>query len=99
MTDLYNYIQPKTGKVSPMISKQTYDTIMKNAERLNSAIIYDRDYKYNYFGFKVRVYSSCISNTFLACVILLNPAVFSHMYSLRLYVLMFFSYDRLSCYM
>jgi ribonucleoside-diphosphate reductase subunit M1 len=25
---------------------------MENADRLNSAIIYDRDYSYNYFGFK-----------------------------------------------
>ena len=53
MTDLYNYIHPKTNKPSPMVSKGTYDVIMKNADRLNSAIIYDRDYKYNYFGFKV----------------------------------------------
>ncbi len=25
---------------------------MENSDRLNSAIIYDRDYGYNYFGFK-----------------------------------------------
>ena len=35
-----------------MISKETYDIIMANAERLNSAIVYDRDFGYNYFGFK-----------------------------------------------
>ncbi|BFZ24519.1 hypothetical protein BsWGS_27558 [Bradybaena similaris] len=52
MADLYNWINPKTGKHSPMISKETFDIIMKNADRLNSAIIYDRDYSYNYFGFK-----------------------------------------------
>lgn len=52
MSDLYHWINPKTGKHSPMISEETYNIIMKNADRLNSAIIYDRDYSYNYFGFK-----------------------------------------------
>ncbi|CAG8610344.1 669_t:CDS:10 [Funneliformis mosseae] len=50
--DLYNYINPKTGKRASMISEKTYNIVMNNSERLNSAIIYDRDYKYNYFGFK-----------------------------------------------
>lgn len=36
-----------------MIADYHYDVIMKNADRLNSAIIYDRDFNYNYFGFKV----------------------------------------------
>lgn len=35
-----------------MISDETYEAIMLNADRLNSAIIYDRDFNYNYFGFK-----------------------------------------------
>lgn len=52
MTDLYNYVNPKNGKHSPLISKETHEIIMKNADRLNSAIIYDRDYHYNYFGVK-----------------------------------------------
>ncbi|KAJ3089976.1 Ribonucleoside-diphosphate reductase large subunit [Quaeritorhiza haematococci] len=50
--DLYNYVNPKTNKPAPMISQLTYDAVMANAERLNSAIIYDRDFNYNYFGFK-----------------------------------------------
>ncbi|KAI9029734.1 ribonucleoside-diphosphate reductase large chain [Phycomyces nitens] len=50
--DLHSYINPKTDKHSPMISDYTYSVIMKNAERLNSAIIYDRDFGYNFFGFK-----------------------------------------------
>lgn len=50
--DLYTYINPKTNKHSPMISDETYKVISENAERLNSAIIYDRDFKYNFFGFK-----------------------------------------------
>lgn len=70
MEDLYKFVHPITKKHSPMISKETYDIITKNAEvkshhspllrslrsfsmqRLNSAIIYDRDFSYQYFGFK-----------------------------------------------
>jgi ribonucleoside-diphosphate reductase subunit M1 len=35
-----------------MISKETYDIVMAHAEELDSAIIYDKDFNYNYFGFK-----------------------------------------------
>ncbi|KPI92653.1 PREDICTED: ribonucleoside-diphosphate reductase large subunit [Papilio xuthus] len=52
MTDLYNIVNPHTKKRSPMISDFHYNIIMKNKERLDSAIVYDRDFKYNYFGFK-----------------------------------------------
>jgi ribonucleoside-diphosphate reductase subunit M1 len=50
--DLYDYINPKTKKAASMIAEDTYQTIMKNAEELNSAIVYDRDFNYQYFGFK-----------------------------------------------
>jgi len=53
MEDLFNYYNPATRSVTPMISQSVHDVIVKNAERFNSAIIYDRDYLYNYFGFKV----------------------------------------------
>lgn len=52
MTDLYNHVREKTGAPSPMISEFHYNVVKENAERLNSAIIYDRDFGYNYFGFK-----------------------------------------------
>ena len=52
MEDLYNFVNPKTKQHSPMISKETFEIVMANADRLNSTIIYDRDYQYNYFGFK-----------------------------------------------
>ena len=47
-----------------MISKLTYDHVMANAEQLNAAIIYDRDFNYNYFGFKTleRAYLLRINN-------------------------------------
>lgn len=35
-----------------MISEQTYETVMRHREELNAAIIYDKDFNYNYFGFK-----------------------------------------------
>lgn len=49
---LYTYVNPKTGRPCPMISQETYTHVMNNAERLNSAIIYNRDFSYNFFGFK-----------------------------------------------
>ena len=52
VTDLYHYINPKNKKAAPMISKETYETVVKHAEELNSAIVYDRDFNYQYFGFK-----------------------------------------------
>lgn len=50
--DLYNYVNPETGKKCPMISDETYEVVTKNKEKLNSAIIYNRDFEYHYFGFK-----------------------------------------------
>lgn len=52
MDDLFNYFNPATRSVSPMISLETHAIIMKNADRLNSAIIYDRDFGFAYFGFR-----------------------------------------------
>ena len=50
--DLYMMTNQVTGQPTPMISKDIYDIVQANADRLNSAIIYDRDFHYNYFGFK-----------------------------------------------
>jgi ribonucleoside-diphosphate reductase subunit M1 len=50
--DLFNYVNPKNSKHCPMISEETHRIIMKHAEELNSAIVYDRDFNYQYFGFK-----------------------------------------------
>ncbi|XP_069748363.1 ribonucleoside-diphosphate reductase large subunit isoform X2 [Narcine bancroftii] len=52
MEDLYHYVSPLTNSHSPMISKETLDIVLENKDRLNSAIIYDRDFSYNFFGFK-----------------------------------------------
>ncbi|KAK4024796.1 hypothetical protein OUZ56_010290 [Daphnia magna] len=50
--DLYNMKDAKTKKPTPMISEFHHDVIMKHSDKLNSAIIYDRDFNFNYFGFK-----------------------------------------------
>jgi len=52
MTDLYNYVNPRTGNKAPLLSNQTYKVIMDNAATLDSTIIYNRDFGYDYFGFK-----------------------------------------------
>ena len=50
--DLYNYIDSKTAKKAPLISDEVYNIIAKNADVLDSTIIYDRDFRYDFFGFK-----------------------------------------------
>lgn len=52
MKRLYTYVDPKTGENAPLISKEAYGVIKKNASLLDSTIIYDRDFGYDYFGFK-----------------------------------------------
>ncbi len=52
MKDLYNYVDPKTEKKAPLLADDVYDVITNNAEVLDSSIIYDRDFGYDYFGFK-----------------------------------------------
>ncbi|KAJ7108496.1 ribonucleotide reductase [Mycena epipterygia] len=52
MSDLYNFVNPKTGKRAALISQETYDVVSTNAATLDAAIIYNRDFNYNYFGFK-----------------------------------------------
>ncbi|MDG3583218.1 MULTISPECIES: ribonucleoside-diphosphate reductase subunit alpha [Galbibacter] len=52
MTDLYEYVNPRTGKKAPLLSDEVYEVIQKNADKLDSMIIYNRDFGYDYFGFK-----------------------------------------------
>ena len=52
MKDLYDFVNPKTGKKAPLIADDVIKIIKKNAELLDSTIIYDRDFGYDYFGFK-----------------------------------------------
>ncbi|WP_370090097.1 ribonucleoside-diphosphate reductase subunit alpha [Ekhidna sp.] len=52
MKRMYEYINPKTGENAALLSKEVYGIIRKNAKRLDDAVDYDRDYNYDYFGYK-----------------------------------------------
>jgi ribonucleoside-diphosphate reductase alpha chain len=52
MTDLYEYLDPKTGQNAALLSEEVYKIVVNNREALDSSIIYDRDFRYDYFGFK-----------------------------------------------
>lgn len=52
MTDLYEYVDEKTGKKAPLLADDVFKIVNDNAEMLDSSIIYDRDFGYDYFGFK-----------------------------------------------
>ena len=52
MSDLYEYTNPVTNQKAPMLADDVYQIIQDNKEVLDSTIIYDRDFSYDYFGFK-----------------------------------------------
>ena len=49
---LYNYIDNRTGEHAPLLADDVYAVIKDNADLLDAAIIYDRDYHFDFFGFK-----------------------------------------------
>ncbi len=52
MEALYTYVDPKTNKKAALIADDVHKIIQENAEMLDSHIIYDRDFGYDFFGFK-----------------------------------------------
>lgn len=52
MERLYKYIDPKTNMSAGLIGEETIQVIREHADLLDSSIIYDRDYSFDYFGFK-----------------------------------------------
>ncbi len=52
MTMLREYVNPRTGLKSPLIADDVHEIIQANAALLDSTLIYDRDFSYDYFGFK-----------------------------------------------
>ncbi|GMH25127.1 hypothetical protein Nepgr_026970 [Nepenthes gracilis] len=50
--EMYHYYNERSRQKASLIADDIYDIIMKNAARLDSEIIYDRDFDYDYFGFK-----------------------------------------------
>ncbi|KHJ39008.1 ribonucleoside-diphosphate reductase 1 subunit alpha [Pedobacter glucosidilyticus] len=49
---LHEYKDPKTLKPASLIADDVWQVIEENAEILDSTIIYDRDFSFDYFGFK-----------------------------------------------
>ncbi|RZJ63185.1 MAG: ribonucleoside-diphosphate reductase subunit alpha, partial [Flavobacterium sp.] len=52
MSDMFHYVNPRTMKESPLLSEEVWKVIEENAAFLDSHIIYNRDFNYDYFGFK-----------------------------------------------
>ena len=52
ITDLREFIDPESGEHAPLISQEVYDIIMANKATLDNYVDYDRDFNYDYFGFK-----------------------------------------------
>lgn len=52
MRTLYNYVDSATQKKLPLIADDVMQIIEEHAELLDSTIIYDRDFGFDYFGFK-----------------------------------------------
>jgi len=52
MRKLHEYTDKKTGKKMPLIADDVMQIIDEHADLLDSSIIYDRDYGFDYFGFK-----------------------------------------------
>lgn len=48
----YRYVHPTTKAAAPLVSEEHYETVMKHKDRLNAAIRHERDFEYDYFGFK-----------------------------------------------
>ncbi|MGB0200137.1 MAG: ribonucleoside-diphosphate reductase subunit alpha [Candidatus Poseidoniaceae archaeon] len=52
ITDLRDFIDPESGEHAPLISQEVFDIIMANKATLDNYVDYDRDFNYDYFGFK-----------------------------------------------
>ena len=52
MSDCYHCVDESSGRKAPLLADDVHQVIVQNKEELDSAIIYDRDYSYDYFGFK-----------------------------------------------
>jgi len=52
MKELYEYVDPKTGENAGMISDEVFKFVEKNKNAIEEAIDYNRDFNYDYFGFK-----------------------------------------------
>jgi ribonucleoside-diphosphate reductase subunit M1 len=49
---MYRHVNKRNNQKSPLVADDVYQIIMKNAARLDAEIVYDRDFDYDYFGYK-----------------------------------------------
>lgn len=49
---LYGYVLPKNGQPAPLIAKDVFDYVIANRDTLDAVVDYERDFTYDYFGFK-----------------------------------------------
>ena len=49
---MYTYVDDKTGENAPLLSSETYGIIKRNAKKLDEIIDYNRDFNYDFFGYK-----------------------------------------------
>ncbi|MCY1223347.1 Ribonucleoside-diphosphate reductase 1 subunit alpha [compost metagenome] len=52
MKEMFFYVNPRTNQEAPLLSEEVYNVIQENAAFLDSHVIYNRDFNYDYFGFK-----------------------------------------------
>lgn len=52
MEAFHKYIHPRTGAPAPLISDEVYEIVMNNKDRLDTAVCHERDFEYDFFGFK-----------------------------------------------
>ncbi len=52
MERIYNYVNPHTSEPAGLLSDEAFAVITQHAEVLDSTILYDRDFSYDYFGFR-----------------------------------------------
>jgi ribonucleoside-diphosphate reductase alpha chain len=50
--EMFDYVNPRTGKKTPLVNSKVFGIVMRNRELLDGWINYSRDYDYDYFGFK-----------------------------------------------
>jgi ribonucleoside-diphosphate reductase alpha chain len=52
MKDLHEYVDPKTGQRAQLIADDIMNIIWNNRSVLDNTIVHERDYDFDYFGFK-----------------------------------------------
>ena len=58
---MYNYINPQNSRKSPLITQELYDIVQENKNAIDNAVKHERDFNYEYFGFKTLERSYLIS--------------------------------------